>query len=419
MNLSLIFPSRNGREFLEWSYNSIRKNQGDHHVEILVLDDKSDKDDTWEWCLKTMETDPLFRAFRNETNDRLGISGGHKFLSQYVDTEIIGHFHNDMMLTEGALDMIEEYLFEDEFIDIGYGDGWTHKTPLVNNVVCLTRIEPSIGYVSGPEKIIWHNAPIELEDWDEQVFLNELPNLKQQWGNKTTAGHFAPFFMFTKQYNEIGGIDSITFQKQSREDSDFAFRLTLAKFNTVQIPAFVFHFCSRGSRRQKYETNVMTDNPAWIAHNIVATRNFIRKWQTINLHDDYLKPRSPHRYDIGFKITNCYSQLLNTLEPWCDSVICDLHPTDISKYIKEEQPNTTYCDLNLKINPKGSYKIPDIIIEIDGKTFMQEDMTYLMSISEILTDSGEIGTMKLGNLTLHINALTHYENELIVCKNGQ
>lgn len=411
MQLSLIFPSRNGREFLEWSYNSIRKNQGDHHVEILVLDDKSDKDDTWKWCLKTMANDPLFKAFKNDDDDRLGISGGHKFLSQYVTTEIIGHWHNDMYLTVNALDSIERNLYSPVDGDL------PHKE--LKNVVCLTRIEPSIGYVSGPEKIIWQTAPVELEDWDEQIFLNELPRLKQQWNNKTTDGHFAPFFMFTKQYNEIGGIDNIIFPKQSREDSDFAFRLVLAGFETIQIPAFVFHFCSRGSRRQKYETNVMTDNPVWTAHNIVATRNFIRKWQTINLHDEYLKPRSPHRYNIGFKIINCYPHLLNSLEPWCDSVICDLHPTDISKYVKEEQPNTTYCDLNLKINPKGSYKIPDIIIEIDGKTFMQEDMNYLVSISEILTDSGEIGTMKLGNMTLYINALTHYENNLIVCKNGQ
>lgn len=417
MNLTLICPSRNGVEFLEWSYNSIRKNQGTHHVEILVLDDKSDKDNTWEWCVKTMESDPLFKAFKNETEDRWGISGGHKFLSQYVTTEILGHWHNDMFLTEGTLDIVEEHLFEDEFVDIGYGDGWTNKKPLLNNVVCLTRIEPQIGYQPGPEKVIWNNAPIELEDWDEQVFLDELPRLKQRWNDKTTGGHFAPFFMFAAEYNRIGGIDNITFPKQSREDSDFAFRLVLAGFNTIQIPAFVFHFCSRGSRRQKYETDTFTDNPLWINHNINATRNFIRKWHTMTLHDEYLKPFAPIRYNVGFKITNCYYQLLQTLEPWCDHLVCDLNQSEIGKYIAEEQPNTTWCDLYLKINPTGTFKIPDIIVEIDGNTFTQTDFQYITLLSQILTDSGEYGYMGLGNLKLNIERLEHYENELIVVKN--
>lgn len=396
MNLSLIFPSRNGVEFLEWSYNSIRKNQGNHHVEILVLDDKSDKDNTWEWCLKTMEVDPLFKAFRNEGPDRLGISGGHKFLSKHITTSTIGHFHNDFFLTEGTLDLIEQALQP-------------------NTVVCLTRIEPSIGYREGPEKIIWEDAPKELEDWDEDVFLNELPKFKRMWGNKTTGGHFAPFFMFTEEYNRIGGVDDVVLRKQGLEDSDLAFRLALGGFKTLQIPAFVFHFCSRGSRRQKYETGVMVDNPEWIKHNNTAIRNFIRKWQTFHLHDEWLQPYKPNRFNVGFNIINCTPHLLQALEPWCDDLQCDLNKRSIDEYIHIEQPNTTYCQLTEKINCNQS---TDIKVNIDGQRFNQGDFNNIMNLSYILDDSGEVGEFEIGNLKLIINSLTHYENDLIVARNS-
>jgi hypothetical protein len=59
-------------KYLKWSYNSIRKNQGDHEVEICVADDFSDKDNTWEWCQEMMEKDPSFKAIRNEGPTRLG-----------------------------------------------------------------------------------------------------------------------------------------------------------------------------------------------------------------------------------------------------------------------------------------------------------------------------------------------------------
>ena len=49
MKISLIQPSRNNLKYLRWSYESIRKNQGNHEVEICVADDCSD-DGTNEWC---------------------------------------------------------------------------------------------------------------------------------------------------------------------------------------------------------------------------------------------------------------------------------------------------------------------------------------------------------------------------------
>ena len=43
MKISIIQPSLNNLKYLKWSYDSIRKNQGNHEVEICVADDFSDK----------------------------------------------------------------------------------------------------------------------------------------------------------------------------------------------------------------------------------------------------------------------------------------------------------------------------------------------------------------------------------------
>ena len=53
MKISLIQPGRNNLKYLKWSYDSIRKNQGNHEVEICVADDFSN-DGTWAWCEEVM-----------------------------------------------------------------------------------------------------------------------------------------------------------------------------------------------------------------------------------------------------------------------------------------------------------------------------------------------------------------------------
>ena len=71
MKISLIQPGRNNLKYLKWSYDSIRKNQGNHEVQICVADDAS-TDGTWEWCLEMMKKDENFDAICNFSKERLG-----------------------------------------------------------------------------------------------------------------------------------------------------------------------------------------------------------------------------------------------------------------------------------------------------------------------------------------------------------
>ncbi len=426
MKLSLLIPSRNNVEFLKLCYSSIRKNQGNHFVEILVLDDKSDKDTTWEWCLETMKLDSNFKAFKNERKERLGISSGFKFLSQQATQDVIGHFHADMFMIGGTLDEIEKELFvfyEDfDIFDPISGKKTTitdRKSPNNKKVVCLTRIEPPIYDNPGlyPEKIIWKDAPIEIEDWDEQKILDFLPDAKKLWNDKRTGGHFVPFFMFRDEYLKLGGNDIDNFPKQAREDSDFAFRLVLADYNTIQIPTFVYHFASRGNRRSKDNNGTWQDSEEWQIINRNSERNFIRKWQTFHpLHDAELSPRRPKVYNIGFKVENLSVYALYFIEPWCKFI--QIHNVNdariIEEYIQSEQINTT---VNLFEKFSSSELTTDIIVEFNCDRLFKSDLKLLEQLSMILEDSGEIGKFKLGNLNITVKSLQTYEQNLIICKN--
>ena len=86
MKISLIQPGRNNLKYLKWSYDSIRKNQGKHEVQICVADDAS-TDGTWEWCMDMMEYDHIFAAIKNDGPERLG----HTILYDRLVNEVAHH----------------------------------------------------------------------------------------------------------------------------------------------------------------------------------------------------------------------------------------------------------------------------------------------------------------------------------------
>ena len=346
MKISLIQPSRNNLKYLKWSYNSIRKNQGNHEVEICVADDFSNKDNTWEWCEKMMEKDPLFKAIRNEGPTRLGHTILYDTLINEVATnDICMIYHADMYLCPNALDSIERELKE--------------KT-----IVSLTRIEPPL-HPDGPEKIL-KDYGIEPEEFKEELLLNNLgssdftgPGL-----NTTTEGIFAPWAFWKKDFQEIGGHDEI-FAPQSKEDTDIFNRFHLNGIKFVQTwEGFVYHMTCRGSRFAEGATrnpngevfmkNRETDE--WLAQNQKSTREFLRKWGHFCKHDALMKPIVPPKYNIGFILKNSTLQLLETLEPWCSTIYTD---GDYITYQKQESLKTSF-DLQNRVRILESAKTNEI-----------------------------------------------------------
>ena len=60
--------------------------------------------------------------------------------------------------------------------------------------------------------------------------------------------------------------------------------------------------------------------------------------------------------------------------------------------------------------------IPDITVEFDTKLLNANNFQYVVNLSEILKDSGEVGEMELEIFKLTIHSLQTYEKDLILVK---
>ena len=395
MKISLIQPGRNNLKYLKWSYDSIRKNQGNHEVEICVADDFSN-DGTWDWCLEIMDKDPLFKAIKNEGPTRLGHTILYdRLVNEVATNDICMIYHADMYLCPKALDAVEEYL--------------TEKT-----IVSLTRIEPPL-HPDGPEKLLM-DFGIEPEEFNEKGLLEYVKKLPM---TKITEGIFAPWAFYKKDFQEIGGHDEL-YAPQSKEDSDIFNRFQLNGIKFIQTwEGCVYHMTCRGSRfadgakrnpnGEVFMKNRETDE--WLKQNQKSTREFLRKWGHYCKHDTLMKPIIPPKYDIGFLLPHNNIDLLRALEPWCSNIYCDSNLRQ--HYIITEQPNTSF-NLSERVLPYHNEKNNEILVTINER-FNQQDFQYIQQLSEILADSGEPAFHgELGNITVEIfETMNTYEKDLI------
>ena len=396
MKISLIQPGRNNLKYLKWSYDSIRKNQGKHEVEICVADDAS-TDGTWDWCLEMMDKDPLFKALKWDGPERVGHTILYdRLVNEIATNDVCMIYHADMYLMPGALDQIEHKLKD--------------KT-----IISLTRIEPPL-HPDGPEKMLM-DFGVEPEEFKEDELLTWFEKVRLQQITKITEGIFAPWAFYKKDFQEIGGHDPL-YAPQSKEDSDIFNRFQLNGIKFIQTwGGCVYHMTCRGSRRNTVDKakNIYEDSPEWLAQNQRSTRNFIRKWGHFVKHDALMKPIIPPKYDIGIILDNNNMELLHALEPWCSNIYCGVGVDLRQNYIAKEQPNTI-MDLSKRVLPYNNEKNNEILITV-GSTFTQQDFQYIQQLPEILADSGEPGFHgELGNLIVEIfDKMNTYEKELIIC----
>jgi glycosyltransferase involved in cell wall biosynthesis len=396
MKVSLIQPGRNNLKYLKWSYDSIRKNQDKHEVEICVADDAS-TDGTWDWCLEMMDKDPLFKALKWDGPERVGHTILYdRLVNEIATNDICMIYHADMYLMPGALDQIEHKLKD--------------KT-----IVSLTRIEPPL-HPDGPEKML-KDFGVEPELFKEEELLTWFKDAQLSQLTKVTEGIFAPWAFYKKDFQEIGGHDPL-YAPQSKEDSDIFNRFQLNGIKFVQTwGGCVYHMTCRGSRRNTVDKakNIYEDSPEWLAQNVRSTRNFIRKWGHFVKHDALMKPIIPSKYDIGFILNNGNSNLLAGLEPWCSTIY--VNPDIIKSYIETEKVNTT-MDLHNRVKPLDNEKQNEILVTIDGSKFTEQDFNLIQQLPDILKDSGEPTFHgEIGNLIVEIfEEMNTYENDLIICK---
>ena len=387
--ITFVIPSRNNLEFLQLAYKSIRNLKTKH--EILVLNDAS-TDGTQEW-INSLGDDDLI-VYHNPGPERIGIVGMFDKGIEIARTDIIMAFHADMVAAPNLDKHILKHLKK-------------------GTIISATRVEPPL-HPDGPEKMLV-DFGIEVEDFNIDKFNNWVNNDYQpKHGTLVTEGIFAPWCMYKDDFLAVGGHDEL-FAPQSKEDSDLFNRFILKGYKVLQTwEGLVYHFTSRGSRFNKHAGGAAGQNSnEWLQTTTKNGREFIRKWGHFIKHDPLMKPIIPPKYDIGFIVKKCNSNLLEALEPWCNTIyIKDDMQVLTTHYLDKEQPNTSF-NLNERIRLFDDEKNNEILVTIDGNKFTQQDFQYIQQLSEILKDSGEIGSFELGNLHIDVIQMNTYEKELI------
>jgi len=373
-NISLLVGLKNNLDYNKHFYETTRELYPD--VELCFVSYGS-TDGTHEW-LDTLSDNNLkyFYSVENKT-----FSDTFNKAAELATRDYVAYLHNDIVLAPGFIENLEKH------VDI-------------NNVVAYTTIEPPIfaGH-ERPGKLI-HDLGTSLETFDKGALYEFVRITKSKYENKTESG--ITFFMCMPRIKllEIGGMDNL-FNPMFCEDDDLIRRWNLLGMNCfTALDAICYHFVSKTSRfSEEYQTRTQQIE-------LNSNRNFIRKWG--------MRLSAP-KYNIGIRVENCTAHLLELLEPFGEQIYSD---AEWMKYITLEQPNTKF-DLRKRchsLNNLDRYDYNDIIVEIDGNAFTQQDFDIIQNLSAIIQDSGEIGTFTLGNLKITIVSMETYENDLIVCK---
>lgn len=389
--ITFCIPSKNNLRYLKTCVKSIRENayRKDHNIIIFV---DSDNDGTVKWLEENAKQYNLEYYVNPKLGKELfGIGMAYDFCISESDTDVFMIFHADMILGKDA--------------DYNAYNQLQEKT-----VVCSTRIEPPLHPNAG-EKIL-----MDFGVWPEE-FKKEAFNAFVERENKTaevTEGIFAPWMMYKKDYAILGGHDPIL--KSAREDSDIFNRMLLAGFNFIQPwSSLVYHFTGRGGQFQHGSVGEKKDEE-WQQLMNNSTREFIRKWGSNVKHTSLMKPIVTPKYNIGFAVKHCNLQLLDALEPWCDRIyIDDEMGVLFASYYEYEHKRTSY-DLRKRVLTLGyqnPHEYDDIVVEIDGKQFTNQDFQVLQQLPDILQEQGQPGKFKLGNMTITVHRLEESQNSLI------
>jgi hypothetical protein len=218
-----------------------------------------------------------------------------------------------------------------------------------NRITAYTRVEPPIYPNTFPGKVI-------LDCGDNLDNFNYLKFLNFKIEDTTLLDGGAQMF-FGCMKEDYLGIDGYTF-KLFCEDDDLHLRHNIAGYEQKVSSAHVYHFVSKTSRSGDYQE---IENQSNI--------NFIKKW--------------------GFR-NSIYNVVYN------------------KKLIVNDDINGLKNQLDIWFNGGD-----DVIVEIDGKLFTQQDYIYIQQLNDIVKDNDELGTFELGNLKITVNSLTEHQNKLI------
>ena len=400
MKISFIVPSYNNLRYLKNAYHSIRTWESEEH-EIVILDDAS-VDGTAEW-LDSLN-DPNLIIWKNETGKRMGHTITYDIGVNLSTNDIFGIFHADMFLGENYVKNIVKHLER-------------------GKVVTATRVEPPL-HPSGREKIT-RDFGVWPEDFREDDFIKFVREEQERSKDQITKGIFAPWYMYKEDYLKIGGHDHL-FAPFPYEDSDIFQRFLLAGYEVLQSrDALVYHLTCRGHKWTDDDIIGKVDDD-FEELEVNARKNFIRKWNSWIMNDEWMHPIMIPKYNTCLIADNVKSvEQLDNIEPWFCHTAIDSFDL-VAQYLYKEQPNTT-LDMSERVSSKesGEYSDYGVKVYIDLHQMTSEDYANLGKMNLILQElhknmSSEFnlsGEYQLGNIKVQVDSLDNIIDSLIVAGN--
>jgi len=376
-NISLLVGLKNNLDYNKHFYSTTRELYPE--VEICFVSYGS-TDGTHEWLNSLNDKNVnYFYSPENKT-----FSDTFNKATKLATKEYVAYLHNDIVLAPGFLENLEK-----------------HVSP--NNVVSYTTIEPPIfaGH-ERPGKLI-QDLGIDLETFDKDKLYQFTKKKQIEYKDKIEPG--ITFFMCLRRevLLQIGGMDNL-FNPMFCEDDDLILRLKLYGLNQfTSLDAICYHFVSKTSRfSEEYENKSKSIE-------VNSNKNFIRKW-------GFRNSKHNKRYNIAYIVNKCNYDIMAALEPWCDRLYTDDEMGVLqAMYYENEHKNTSY-DFKKRIlttkynNPIGEN---DIIVEFDGTKLTNDSFNILTNLSDIITESGEVGTFELDIFKITINQIESNTKSLI------
>ena len=392
--ITFVIPCRSNLPYLQQAVGSIEEHYGDSH-DVVILDDASD-DNSWEWITQYSKGRDNIITYRNDSGDRVGHTVLYDVGFKLAKTPIVSILHSDMVVTPNYVQNMLKQL-----------------KPM--SVVSATRIEPPL-HPPGPEKYV-QNFGLEVDEFSEQKenFLNFVSQKEEENKDRTTKGIFAHWMMYKEDFVSIGGHDFL-FAPMELEDSDIFNRFHLNGYELIQSrDAFVYHMTCRGSRFKdgiEIEKEIpLPDGTIWYKpkdseeYTILRQHKFRewwRKWHCDVLHDDLMMPIVPKRYDVGFVVKNCNTQILSILEPWCDDIYVDC---DYNSYVDAENEKSEY-DINKRVHSIHSDVTNKIQIRFDATQLKNQHFTeFIKQLPFIIEETGETGSFNWDIFEINIISL--------------
>ena len=378
-NISLLVGLKNNLDYNKHFYSTTRELYP--NVEICFSSYNS-TDGTNEWLQEIQFKDPNIKCWWSELTGNF--SDNFNKAASLATKEYVAYLHNDIVLSPGFLENLEK-----------------HISP--NNVVSYTTIEPPIfaGH-ERPGKLI-QDLGIDLETFNKDKLYQFTKQKQSEYKDKIEQG--ITFFMCLRRevLLQIGGMDNL-FNPMFCEDDDLILRLKLYGLNQfTSLDAICYHFVSKTSRfSEEYENKTKSIE-------LNSNKNFIRKW-------GFRNSKHNKRYNIAYVVDKCNYDMIAALEPWCDRLYIDDEMGVLeAMYYENEYKNTSY-DLKKRILTT-KYNDPisenDIIVEFDGTKLTNESFNILTNLSDIITESGEVGTFELDIFKIIINQIESNTKSLI------